>query len=279
MKRIRWIVLGILLGTLLSPNVWAQSPEDSTAWAQALWKIHPLQQPGLRCRTLTIELFDSPQQIFCLEIDTDRYHLQIVQGKKRRTPGAQGRRQRATAAINGGFFVTKTHRAMANDFLKIEGEIQPFAGGWGRAGIGIDSTGQIDFIQLPADFLNDTLWHRPYRDVLTAGPLLLLNHRPIPNNNPARHPRSMIGLKDDGTLMLVVVDGRRRKAAGVSLSELTFIAQALGLRSALNLDGGGSSALWIQGEGNVNRPSDRIGFIRFPRPVANCLLVQPHSSH
>ncbi len=275
MKRMQWIVIGVVLGTLLAPALRAQSPEDSMALAHASWKIRPQKEPGLICRTLSIDLFGSPQQLFCLEIDTSLYHLRIVQDKRRRTPGAQGRRRGAAAAINGGFFVTKTCRAIANDFLKIEGEVQPFAGGWGRAGIGIDSTGQIVFVQLPADFQHDTLWHRRYRDVLTAGPLLLLDHRVIPDNNPARHPRSMIGQKDDGTLMLVVVDGRRRKAAGVSLNELACIARALGLRSALNLDGGGSSALWIKGQGNVNRPSDRIWFVRFPRDVANSLLVIP----
>src|SRR5690606_33477166 len=60
-------------------------------------------------------------------------------------------------------------------------------------------------------------------------------------------------------LFLVVVDGRQPDASvGMSLDELTWVFQRLGATHAVNLDGGGSSAMVVQGR-VVNSPSDREG--------------------
>jgi hypothetical protein len=73
-----------------------------------------------------------------------------------------------------------------------------------------------------------------------------------------RNPRTAVGLSRDGrTLHLVVVDGRSTAAAGMSLAELAALMIELGAARALNLDGGGSSALHVAAEGGlVNAPSD-----------------------
>ena len=84
-----------------------------------------------------------------------------------------------------------------------------------------------------------------------------------------RHPRSAIALsRDSTTLMLVVVDGRRTWSAGMTLSEFADVLRSLGAWEAMNLDGGGSSTLWVHGA-MVNRPSDPAG----ERAVGNAILV------
>ena len=85
-----------------------------------------------------------------------------------------------------------------------------------------------------------------------------------------RNPRTAVGLSSDGrTLWLVVVDGRATSAAGMSLAELAALMIELGAARALNLDGGGSSALFLEAEGGVvNTPSDGS-----ERRVANHLGV------
>jgi hypothetical protein len=84
-----------------------------------------------------------------------------------------------------------------------------------------------------------------------------------------RHPRSAIGFSRDTTrLFLVVVDGRSSESAGMSLPELADFLVRLGVYEGLNLDGGGSTTLFVQGE-LVNTPSDPTG----ERPVGNCILV------
>jgi hypothetical protein len=84
-----------------------------------------------------------------------------------------------------------------------------------------------------------------------------------------RHPRTMIGTSADNTIWLVTVDGRQPElSAGMTLLELRALAHRLGLVNALNLDGGGSTTMWVRGE-VLNRPSDPTG----PRKVSDALLV------
>ena len=84
-----------------------------------------------------------------------------------------------------------------------------------------------------------------------------------------RHPRTMIGTAADNTIWLVTVDGRQPElSVGMTLVELQALAHRLGLVNALNLDGGGSTTMWVQGQ-VVNRPSDPTG----PRKVSDALLV------
>jgi exopolysaccharide biosynthesis protein len=84
-----------------------------------------------------------------------------------------------------------------------------------------------------------------------------------------RHPRTMIGTAADNTIWLVTVDGRQpEQSVGMTLVELRALAHRVGLVNALNLDGGGSTTMWVQGE-VVNKPSDPTG----PRKVSDALLV------
>ncbi|MCC6318098.1 MAG: phosphodiester glycosidase family protein [Gemmatimonadaceae bacterium] len=93
----------------------------------------------------------------------------------------------------------------------------------------------------------------------------------FPRFSEARHPRSALGISRDGrTLYMVVVDGRRPWSVGMSLGELGAELITLGAWDAMNLDGGGSSALWIRGH-VVNYPSDPGG----ERAVGNALFVSP----
>ena len=91
-----------------------------------------------------------------------------------------------------------------------------------------------------------------------------------PSFAAARHPRTAVGLDNEtGVLWIAVVDGRQLPySAGMSLPELTELFLALGVDEAINLDGGGSSAMSVAGR-IVNRPSDTAG----ERPVGNSLWL------
>ena len=117
----------------------------------------------------------------------------------------------------------------------------------------------------------------------SAGPVLLWNGRPVEDHASesisrvfglARHPRTAIGERADGSLVLVTVDGRApERSVGMSLPELTSLLLELGAVSALNLDGGGSTAMVIGGR-LVNTPSDPAG----ERANGDALLVFPRRS-
>ena len=87
----------------------------------------------------------------------------------------------------------------------------------------------------------------------------------------ARQPRTLAGVRADGTILLVTVDGRRPGwSVGMTLPEAARLMRSLGARDALNLDGGGSSTMTVRGE-VVSRPSDRGG----ERPVSDGVYALP----
>ncbi|MFI6942394.1 phosphodiester glycosidase family protein [Streptomyces sp. NPDC050418] len=100
---------------------------------------------------------------------------------------------------------------------------------------------------------------------------------PAAHGNPPsalthRDPRTLAGVRADGTLLLVVVDGRTAENTGASLQEAAALLADLGAQSAMNLDGGGSSAMVIDGT-VVNRPMDKGGKRPAERPVATAIGV------
>ncbi len=72
-----------------------------------------------------------------------------------------------------------------------------------------------------------------------------------------RHPRTAVGVSEDGrTVYLVVADGRRAHSRGLNLYELSALLHELGAHDAINLDGGGSSTMYVERLGGViNAPS------------------------
>ncbi|WP_405150538.1 phosphodiester glycosidase family protein [Sphaerisporangium sp. NBC_01403] len=86
-----------------------------------------------------------------------------------------------------------------------------------------------------------------------------------------RQPRTMAGIDRQGRLLLVTVDGRLSGGSeGFTLAEGAAFMRSLGAVRALNLDGGGSSAM-VVGGALVNRPSDAAG----ERPVGDTIQVLP----
>lgn len=86
-----------------------------------------------------------------------------------------------------------------------------------------------------------------------------------------RNPRTAFGIRDDGTVLLVTVDGHLHETSvGMTIEELRQVLKTLGARDAINLDGGGSTALVLGGR-LVNRPSDVTG----ERAVGDAVVVLP----
>jgi hypothetical protein len=86
-----------------------------------------------------------------------------------------------------------------------------------------------------------------------------------------KNPRTSLGVTATGRVILLVVDGRSSGSIGFTLNQLAHEMIRLGAVDAVNLDGGGSATMWINGLGVVNHPTDSTG----ERPVSNAVVVLP----
>jgi exopolysaccharide biosynthesis protein len=112
-----------------------------------------------------------------------------------------------------------------------------------------------------------------------GGPVLIRDGKMDITNNEERkfagkaindlHPRTAIGYTADGYMILLVVQGRMKgMAEGASLTDLASMMLNLQCVEAMNLDGGGSSMLLVNGQETI-KPSDPTG----QRPVPAVLVV------
>ena len=115
------------------------------------------------------------------------------------------------------------------------------------------------------------------RDAVGGGPALVRDGRPIAKSGESltstqlygREPRTAIGQRADGSLVLIVADGRRRGwSVGISNWDMALALTRYGAVTAFALDSGGSSTLAFDGR-VLNRPSDAYG----ERPVGEALVL------
>lgn len=85
-----------------------------------------------------------------------------------------------------------------------------------------------------------------------------------------KHPRTAVAKLKDGKLLMITVDGRSESSGGINLNDLAALLLEMGATDAMNLDGGGSTTMVVDGK-VVNKPSDKEG----ERKVSDALLVSP----
>lgn len=273
MSSFRKILLTVTFGFLVGA-ISAQSPEDSVAFADSRWN-EVFREEGITVRKCAVRLFNSDQQIVCMEIDPQLYRFAVVQDSLREKVSKLAKKHKADAAINGGFFKVRTPLALAVGYIRIDRDSVPRLTGNYNGAVAIDTDGQVSVISWSKKMEVDSAYGGLFPDILTAGPLLIDQGRVLPewDETEPRHPRSCIGTRTDGSIMLLVVDGRQKNADGMALCELARIARWMGMTQALNLDGGGSSALWSKQKGVVNSPCDKGLFSRKERKVCNAITV------
>jgi exopolysaccharide biosynthesis protein len=114
-------------------------------------------------------------------------------------------------------------------------------------------------------------------DIVSGVPLLVLNGKikitwEQEKSNKSfvetKHPRTAVAKLKDGKFLMVTVDGRSEESGGIGLQNLAEILLELGATDAMNLDGGGSSTMFLDGK-VVNHPSDKEG----ERKVGDAILV------
>lgn len=264
---------------------------DSIVFCNASWETD--EHPGFSVKRLAItdkSLFESNQYITLIVIPPDsKRRLAFTLAKDTLLPTSElAQRTDALAAINGSFFDMSLYNPVC--YLRIDGKEV------GENTPGKDDTINRKYYQYasiklrngkPRLFIPDSNrfaeHERPDSNIMTAGPMLLWHGERSPQRDDRtfvtyRHNRTALGLKADGTIILLTADGRFRNIAeGLSLTELASIMKWLGCVNAINLDGGGSTTMFVRGRPNgglINHPSDNGKFdYQGERPVSNAILI------
>jgi len=196
-----------------------------------------------------------------------------------------GKRNAAIAAVNGNFFDVKNGGSV--DYVRMDGKMvnvkrldkNDNRAFHQRAAVVIEN-GKIEILKW--DGTPDWEQRLIQKNVLLNGPLLKFKGADEQLDTTAfnrlRHPRTCLGIKPNGRVILLTVDGRNDNSAGMNLFELTKIMRWLGCTDAINFDGGGSTTLWVNGfphDGVVNFPTDNKKWDHEgQRKVANVILVK-----
>lgn len=264
---------------LTSPRVNAQADTAAGDGAGLCWESREITK-GITLMTFTGRLFNSDQAIYVTRIDTSggSFEFGITATPTRRFTSIIADSMGVTVAVNGTFFNMEkgfnVHFVKVNDSIISRTDTSEFR---------IRATG---FFSVSGESAEIDQWTRGMEDhadtihageLIVSGPLLIDDGLdmalPVTGFVTSRHPRTMAGMSGDGKLFFIVVDGRQPGYAdGMSLYELRAVARILGCADALNLDGGGSTTLYIEDEGEggvVNKPSGKV-----QRPVPSILWVK-----
>lgn len=268
------LLIPLLLGTIKSH---AQD-KDSIAIVSQAWEKTILREGITWKKAHFTDLFNSNQVINIVEIDLTKNNLQklgleaLPQSRKKTSFLADS--IKALAAINGGFFDMKNGGAV--DFIKVNNKvINTTRAKSARA------NAYLAFNTQKLLLTADSLQTLAFSNVLLAGPYLVEQYKNSTLTkgafNDNRHPRTAVAIKNN-MLILITADGRNAQAAGLNLHELANLLRWYGCSEAMNLDGGGSTALYISGQpdkGIVNYPSDNKLFDHAgERAVSNIIYIK-----
>lgn len=287
------IVVALCSQTFANAQNYIPTEKDSLTFVNAKWgsvKYHR----GITLRQFHFtgdnQLFGSNQFVSIIEINTrkakGKFILASDQGKITKTTKF-AKDSSAIVAINGTFYNMKPDYNSVCYFKKNGKEEFAYSEEMhqrNNGAIAISKRGRVSIIPSDkenpgVDCENDWAETIDAPSVMSSGPMLLYQGKSaiLKQNsfNVNRHPRSAIAIKGK-KVYLIAVDGRCADAQGVSLWELTAILRYIGVDDAMNLDGGGSTTLFLNGllnDGIANHPSDNKQFDKGgERSVVNSLL-------
>lgn len=109
------------------------------------------------------------------------------------------------------------------------------------------------------------------REAVSFGPPLIVNGKPaqINGNGGGLNPRTALGQREDGAVLMLVIDGRQPHSLGANYKDLIDVMQEFGAINAGNLDGGSSSLMYYNGE-VLSTCSSLYG----PRKMPTSILVK-----
>ncbi len=266
----------------------ADGASDAQIIKDAHWQTHQIARGIILKQALFPALFGARQSVNIVEVDLKQKNIQLciaADPQKRIKTSTFAKDKDAIAAINGTFFSMKHGGSVM--LIKQDGKVINPARDYSERSNGaftIDGH-QVNIVASHSDQA-DWADNLKAQNIMVSGPILLTNDKAAELSqasfNTLSHPRSAVAITNDNKLLLVAVDGRSESGSGMSLFSLATLLETLGARDAMNLDGGGSTTLYVKGQtenGVVNHPSDNKKFDHEgERAVANAILVNVNGS-
>ena len=173
----------------------------------------------------------------------------------------------AVAGINAGGFEDpegKGNGSIPNTMVVYEGEVYYESKGVQDGFVGIDSNNILHVGKLTsADVKAKDIQYG-----VCFGPVLVANGEACDVGTSGVNPRTAIGQRSDGAILMLVIDGRQAISLGATYQDMVDIFLEYGAVNACNLDGGSSSLMWYDGD-YINNCASVIGI----RPVPTTFLV------
>lgn len=112
---------------------------------------------------------------------------------------------------------------------------------------------------------------RGIRDAVSFGPFLIMDGKPleVTGMGGGVNPRTAIGQRADGAMLLLIIDGRQTHSLGATMNDLVNVMLKFGAVNAANLDGGGSTIMYYKGQ-----IYNKISSIYGARGVPTAILVR-----
>jgi len=279
MKKVLFMLFACLCSMSLS--LFGQTAEDSITIVSTQWETNVSPDGIVHKRAAFTHLYKGNQYVNLIEVPAGkrlRYSIAVSE----MTPTSQlARENQAKAAINGSFYNMKNGNSVC--YLRVGKEVvdTTTASEFKLRVTGAVYTHKKRLKILPWSPEIELKYHKKKGIVLASGPLLLEDGETCSWEQCGRsfvvnkHPRSAVFTTKDKRTVFITVDGRSEgNAIGVSIPELAHLIRILGGEDALNLDGGGSTTLWMQEYGVLNCPSDNRKFDhKGERKIPNILYV------
>ena len=244
----------------------AQTAADSLVIVHAHWQTREVA-PGVTGKTCSFDsLYGGAQCVSLVEV-SGRYTAGIGVSAAMKPLSLLAGSLQAVAAINGSFYDMGNGHTVC--FLKEGGTLM---GTTTEQEFAIRVTGAVRITRngrvkrRPWSAAKERRFKKRHGAVLASGPLMLRKGRYADWSRcdedfiRTKHPRSALAVTADKRLLLVTVDGRSEgHATGMSITELAHLLKIMGVRDALNLDGGGSTMLYLDGA-ILNHPCDNHQF-------------------
>ena len=174
----------------------------------------------------------------------------------------------AVAGTNAGGFYDpdgKGNGSIPDTMVVFEGKVYYAGNGIRKGFVGIDSN---HILHVATRITEAEILEKDIQYGVCFGPVLIANGEPCELDSSGVNPRTAIGQRSDGAILMLVIDGRQVISMGATMNDLVDIMMDYGAVNACNLDGGSSTLMWYDGD-YVNNCASVIGI----RPVPTAILV------